>query len=154
LIDGILPQGNGLHAAGGTTAIDATVGALAFVTPLIKHPGFQEEQEWRLLYAPLEDALPQVRFHSQRDFLAPFVTLRHLWYHVRPQLLKVPGLPIDPPPLNVPMPTGDPLVPIQSIMIGPSGHQFLNERAMQKVIAQWRAGLGLQVSNTPYRSLS
>jgi hypothetical protein len=153
LIDGILTQGSALHP-GTPTAIGATVGALIFVTPLIKHPGFAEEQEWRLIYTPLEEAPPLLGFHPRRDFLAPFVTLRDLWVDVRTRLLTVPGLPVNAPPLNVPLPTGNPLIPARSVMIGPSGHQSLNERAMQRVIAQWRAGLGLRKSATPYRSLS
>jgi hypothetical protein len=101
LINGILTQGNGLHAAGNPAAIDATVGALIFVTPLVKNPGFAEEREWRLIYTPLEEAPPHLGFHPRRDFLAPVVSLQHLWVNVRHRLLAVPGLPITPPPMNV-----------------------------------------------------
>jgi hypothetical protein len=155
LIDGILTQGNARHGAGIANAIDATVAALIFATPLIKHPGFKEEQEWRLIYTPLQDGpQPWLGFHPRRDFLAPFVTLQDLWSRLRPQLQEIPGLPIVAPPLNVPEPDATRLLPVQSIMVGPSGHQELNERAMQKVIAQGRPGLGLEKSTIPYRSLN
>lgn len=153
LIDQILTQGSALYP-GTPTAVDATVGALIFAMPLIKHPGFAEEREWRLIYTPLEEAPPVLEFHPRRDFLAPFVTLQHLWQVVRPKLAALPGFPVRPPLLNLPPPAVPPLVPALSVMVGPSGHQPLNERAIQKVIAQWRATLGLQKSATPYRSLS
>ena len=153
LIDGILAQGSALYP-GTPTAVEATAGALIFVMPLIKHQGFAEEREWRLIYTPLEEAPPQLGFHPRRDFLAPFVTLQHLWNVVGLRLRQLPGFPVRPPLLTIPTPTGLPLIPALSVMVGPSGHQPLNERAMQKVIAQWRTGLGLQKSGTPYRSLS
>jgi hypothetical protein len=154
LIDGILTAGSSLHAANPATAVDATVGALIFTMPIIKHSGFEEEQEWRLIYTPLEEAPPRLGFHPRRDFLAPFVTLQHLWSDVRTKLSTVPGLPINPPPSNVPVPTDNPLFPVQSVMVGPSGNQSLNERAMRKVITQWRPNLTLQRSSTPYRSVN
>ena len=101
-----------------------------------------------------DEAPPLLGFHPRRDFLAPFVTLQHLWKVAGSKLAGLPGFPVRPPLLNVPAPTGTPLIPALSVMVGPSGHQPLNERAMQKVITQWRPGLGLQKSATPYRSLS
>jgi hypothetical protein len=121
----------------------------------MKHAGFEEEREWRLIYTPIQEGpAPRLEFHPRRDFLAPFVRLRHLWDDVRPALRRALGAAAPHPPLNVPEPDGDPLIPVQSIMVGPSGHQPLNARAMQKVIGQWRAGVGLERSAIPYRSLS
>ena len=79
LVDGILARGhtdwiNNLANQG--QSVDAAVAALVFVTPLMKVEGFDEEREWRLIFAPPPiNPQPDYEFHPRRDFLAPFVTL-------------------------------------------------------------------------------
>jgi hypothetical protein len=108
-VDAILANGDRRHLRGDPNAVDATVAALVFCTPLMKDVGFAEEQEWRLIYMPLQEGPQQkLAFHPRRDFLAPYVTLRDLWALLRGLLVEIPGL-HRAPPVNVPMPTGNEL---------------------------------------------
>jgi hypothetical protein len=154
-VDAILAKGDTMFQQQNPHAVDATVAALVFSTPLMKDVGFAEEREWRLIFMPLQDGpKPKLGFHPRRDFLAPFVTLKDLWNRLRLELIEIPGL--EPhPPLNVKLPTGIPLVLIQEVMVGPSGHQPLNVRAMVKVATQWRPSQNSPVDQSaiPYRSV-
>jgi hypothetical protein len=155
-VDAIITDGHARYLQGDPNAIAATVAALVFCTPLMKDAGFAEEREWRLLYVPLQEGpQPKLGFQPRRDFLAPYITLQDLWTRLRPLLIKIAGL-HPPPPLNVPLPTGSPLVPIKDVMVGPSGHQLLNVRAMRKVVAEWRPSHSIAVDNSaiPYRSIA
>lgn len=135
-------------------AVDATAAALVFATPLMKAAGFEEEQEWRLVFMPpLLDPTPTLRYHPRRDFLAPYFDLTYIWNKLVPQMLAIPELrstlPTHLPTVNLP------LVPIKKMMIGPSGHQSLNVRAFNKLLAQSnRGGVTVQHSQIPYRSLA
>lgn len=144
LIDDILTRGDGLSAHS-PTAVEATVAALVFVTPLMKAEGFSEEREWRLIFMPPPPPSPQPEygFHPRRDFLAPYVTLNDLWTRL-PKRSIVPGHD----------PVVQQLIPATGIMIGPSGHQPLNVRAIAKVLAQARRAIQPTRSAIPYRSLS
>jgi hypothetical protein len=138
-------------------AREAAVAALVYATPLMKAPGFTEENEWRLIFMPPAGVTPELKFHPRRDFLAPFITLNHIWRVLQPQMLAVRELdemlgPVDfRPATHVP-----PLIPITKIMVGPSGHQSLNKRSAEKLIAQipHRAGVQILRSTIPYRSLA
>ena len=158
LIDSIINAGlNQYNVSSGpasqAVAIDATVAALVFALPLMKHHGFSEEREWRLIFMPPTDQVPPfLKFQPRRDFLAPFVELKHLWNAVRPKLVDLLK-DVHNPPLNVPMPSPL-LVPAVGLMVGPSVHQRLNERAMIKAVAQSRRAFSVDISDTPYRSLS
>lgn len=136
------------------TAVDATAEALVFATPLMKAAGFEEEREWRLIFMPpaLQPAA-MLKFHPRRDFLAPFFDLNYIWSTLRPQLVAIPQLaatlPTQPATPNVP-----PLVAIKKVMVGPSGHQGLNVRALNKLLAQTgRVNVPIKRSEIPYRSL-
>lgn len=117
-------------------AADATVAALVFATPLMKAAGFEEEREWRLIFMPpLLDPLPKLHFHPRRDFLAPYFDLSYVWEDLRPRLLAIPELQatLPSPQRSITVP---PLLPIEGIMVGPSGHQDLNVRALGKLLTQ------------------
>jgi hypothetical protein len=151
-IDGILAAGLA-SASSNPNAVDATATALVFATPLMKATGFEEEREWRLvLMPPALDPSPTLQFHPRRDFLAPFFDLSYIWHQLRPQMLAINELRATLPPR---LPTVNlPLIPIQEVMIGPSGHQALNLRAFKKLLAQSkRNGIAVNHSQIPYRSL-
>jgi hypothetical protein len=156
-IDAILGEGLVAHTNGDPNARQATVAALVFATPLMKSHGFSEEREWRLIFMPPQIGIPlELNFHPRRDFLAPFLTLEQIWTVLRPAMLRVPDLeatlisPALRPSAHVP-----PLIPISSITIGPSGHQRLSERSMQKLIIQAnRPRASVLTSKIPYRSLA
>ena len=133
LVNDIIDQGLALDAAGDPNAVDATVAALVFTTPLMKVVGFSEEREWRPIYMPpQEGSTPPLQFHPRRDFLAPFITLQDLW-KVRSGAPRTGSRRAAPPTV---------LVAAKAIMVGPSGNLKLNVRAMQKVITQHRPSLG------------
>jgi hypothetical protein len=149
-VNAILVEGYNRYQQLGHSAIGETVEALLFCTPLMKHDGFQEEREWRLIYVPRDDLpTPLIQFHPRRDFLAPYVDLKHLY--TTTSAAAAPG--IHSPPVNVPQPKGNPLIPVDAVMVGPSGHQGLNVRAMKKVVSRFRPSLSVDFSRTPYRSL-
>jgi Protein of unknown function (DUF2971) len=149
-VEAILAEGEALDKTD-PLALAATLGALVFATPMMKAHGFSEEQEWRLIFMPpAADLKLKLEFHPRRDFLAPFLTLKYIWNDLRPQLTKI--ITIN-PPLNVSEPTGEPLLPVAEVMVGPSGNQPLNERAMMKLLAQTPWPLEPKRSCIPYRSI-
>lgn len=146
-VNAILAEGFRRHGTPGSPAIDETVRALLYCAPLMKHEGFSEEREWRLIYvSPANVALPRIHFHPRRDFLAPYLDLNDFW------ATHPPSSALDPPP-NIPGSVGKPLVLSRGVMVGPSGHQDLNVRTMTKVVSQFAPGAIVEASQIPYRSL-
>jgi hypothetical protein len=94
-------------------------------------------------------------FYPRRDFLAPFVELSHIWNVLRPEMLQNPDLNATlPPEPSRPSAQVPPLVSITKVMIGPSGHQSLNERSFAKLLRQANRSVALLKSEIPYRSLA
>jgi hypothetical protein len=154
MVNEILSEGLALHTIADPNALSATVGALVFATPLMKAPGFEEECEWRLVFMPPRDGpQPQLKFHPRRDFLAPFLTMQYIWSSLRPQLASIPALRPNPPLNRREEPNANPLIPVTEVMVGPSGHQFLNLRAITKLLSQTGRALTPTASRIPYRSL-
>lgn len=119
----------------------------------MKAEGFSEEREWRLIFMPpISGPPPTLEFNSRRDFLAPFLSLKYIWHTLRPDFEQIPALRLN-PPMNVRLPPGQPLLPIVDVMVGPSGHQPLNLKAMKKLLAQTPWRLAPSFSDIPYRSL-
>jgi hypothetical protein len=153
-VDKILDRGLREHHANTSNAREATIAALVFATPLMKAAGFEEEQEWRLIFMPPQvGPTPEFGFQARRDFLAPFIDLTSLWHNLRPQMMAIrelrDTLPTVLPAINLP------LVPITDVMIGPSGHQMLNARAFTKLLIQAnRSTVKILQSAIPYRSLN
>jgi hypothetical protein len=151
-VNAILDRGLMAHASKALNARGAT--CVVFATPLMKASGFDEEREWRLIFMPPQVNLqPQLGFQARRDFMAPYIDLTHLWGHLRPIMVAICALrqtlPYNPPTVS------PPLVPITEVMIGPSGHQMLNVRAITKLLIQaQRVGVAIRQSSIPYRSLS
>jgi len=154
-VNAILDRAFAAHQAQDPSAHEAAIAALVYTTPLMKAPGFVEEQEWRLVFMPPAGVVPRLGFHARRDFLAPYVTLNEIWFTLSPIMQNNPTLaasmPSPLPAVHVP-----PLVPITKIMVGPSVHAPLTERAMRKLIAQTptRGAITVSVSQIPYRSLT
>jgi hypothetical protein len=63
ILDGALAA----HQAGAANAPEAAISALVFATPLMKAPGFAEEEEWRLIFMPPGmEIMPELGFHPRR----------------------------------------------------------------------------------------
>jgi hypothetical protein len=87
-------------------------------------------------------------------FLAPYLDLTDLWDNLRPQMIAIDALRATLGG-HLPVVTPPPLVPIQEIMIGPSGHQGLNLKSFAKLLKQPnRTGVTIDRSQIPYRGLS
>jgi hypothetical protein len=151
-VDRVLAAGLA-SASSNPSAVDATAAALVFATPLMKAAGFEEEREWRLIFMPPPlNPAPTLQFHPRRDFLAPFFDLSHIWNRLRTQLLEIAELRAT-LPTSLPV-VSLPLIPIQEVMIGPSGHQELSVRSFKKLLNQSnRGGVTVGRSQIPYRSL-
>jgi hypothetical protein len=120
----------------------------------MKAPGFVEEQEWRLIFMPPAGVSPMLNFHPRRDFLAPYLTLNNIWFTLQPAMIAIPALAALLNPIRATAHVR-PLVPITQIMVGPSGHATLTQRAMQKLVAQvHRGAIPITISAIPYRSLA
>jgi hypothetical protein len=153
-VGAILDQGLRAHSSGYTNAHDATIAALVFATPLMKAPGFAEEQEWRLVFMPPQPQHLRLGFQPRRDVLAPYIDFSHIWYDLQPVMVAIPALRAT-LPTHLPTVRLPPLVPVTDVMIGPSGHQSLNRRAIAKLLIQANRGtVTIQQSQIPYRSLS
>jgi hypothetical protein len=150
----ILERGLKAHASNAPNAREATIAALVFVTPLMKAPSFEDEHEWRLIFMPPQVGVhPQLKFRALRDFLAPYIDLTHLWQDLRSTMVAISALRAT-LPTHLPV-VSLPLVPITEVMIGPSGHQSLNYRAITKLLIQAnRPTVMIRQSSIPYRSLS
>jgi Protein of unknown function (DUF2971) len=154
-VDAILDRAFAAHSAGDPNARGAAVAALVYTTPLMKAPGFVEEQEWRLIFMPPAGVSPMLDFHPRRDFLAPYLTLNNIWFTLQPAMIAIPALAALLSPIRAAARV-PPLVPITQIMVGPSGHAALTQRAMQKLVAQvsHRGAIPITISAIPYRSLA
>lgn len=119
-------------------AASATVAALVFMMPVLKHKAFAEEHEWRFIFLP-EDQDPTssgIKFQVRQDLIVPYYTMQDA---------------LDPST----QPTRDPstlrinLTPhVAEIMVGPSGHQHLNLKSFEII----RGTATLRWSAIPYRS--
>jgi hypothetical protein len=99
--------------------------SLLMVTPLMKHPGFREECEWRLVLLPEFAANPVIpKFRARPDLLVPYVDL----------FFVLPGR----------------TLPVDEVMVGPSNIPELNELAVSRVQNAPPAS-NIKKSQIPYR---
>lgn len=153
IIDSILNQGESNYRAGINNAIEATASALIALTPIMKTIGFEEEREWRLIFIPPPDIKVYFSFHPRRDFLAPYVNLKDLCTTYRQKLIDSDEY-SEEQRGREDISKFNPLIPAIELMVGPSGHQDLNRRALAKIISQNGRGIRLTQSAIPYRSLA
>ena len=92
-VNSILDRAFAAHQAQYPSAHEAAIAALFYTTPLMKAPGFVEEQEWRLVFMPPAGVVPRLGFHARRDFLAPYVTLNEIWFTLVRSYKKIPRWP-------------------------------------------------------------
>jgi hypothetical protein len=97
---------------------------LALAAPILKHPDFKEEREWR-------------------GFALVFSNDLRMKYHLRGSI-AIPHCVLD-------METASVAFPVTSIMVGPNAHQSLAMRGLQALVAPAR--INITVSTTPLRSL-
>jgi hypothetical protein len=100
------------------TIVEATALALYFLCPIYKDPGFAEEREFRFIYMPLltpsGSSIAPTRYRDRSGFLIPYVRLSDV--ATLPNRIVGPGLPIE------------------RIMVGPSGLIGLNYEALNDYV--------------------
>jgi hypothetical protein len=118
--------------------VAGTVAALVFMMPVLKHKAFEEELEWPFIFLPenQDPTASSLKFQERRDVIIPYYTMEDA---------------LDPPnqPKRDPSKARMNLTPhVAEIMIGPSGHQQLNLKSLEKL----RGTATLRWSDIPYRS--
>lgn len=94
-----------------------------FIAPLIKHPTFKQEQEWRLI-AFLADATNILQFKPGKSMLIPYISFK----------FDETGLPFN------------------KIILGPNPHPELNRRVVLELLDKYGATNAVCTSSSiPYR---
>ncbi len=102
--------------------------AIEFFIPTFKNGGFNEENEWRLIFTPNPATGVVPEFRAARDMLVPYYTLKKLGW-----------LPNN-------------LLPITALRIGPSRHKELNDQSARLLLKQrGYANVPVEKSLTPFR---
>jgi Protein of unknown function (DUF2971) len=129
IVDELLNEGYKLYCAMSDPkeAIKCMVAALMFLMPIMKHPDFGEEKEWRLIYLPKDEdpSASKRKFFVRDDIIVPYYSMQ-----------DTSGDKVSTTP------------PIAEIMVGPSTHQALNLRTMEFL----RARAVVKGSSIPYRT--
>jgi hypothetical protein len=98
------------------------------MAPIYKHPTFEAEREWRLIYQGRSFGAPNLplKFRQVRSLVVPYVEL--------------------------PLTFGDDGFPIVEILVGPTPHP----KELQYAVGEMTASVGLSVavrqSNVPFRN--
>jgi hypothetical protein len=94
---------------------------------MMKHPDFDEEKEWRLIYLPKDEdpSASKRKFFVRGDIIVPYYSMQ-----------DTSGAKVSATPA------------IAEIMVGPSTHQALNLRTMEFL----RARAVVKGSRIPYRT--
>lgn len=134
LIEGVLTEAEEdleRNRAAGVAEGDLSVGALAFfllgllsLAPVLKHPTFHEEKEWRLVSSPRD--LKEAKYRASPSLLVPY----------RP----------------VPIREND-LIPVVRVLVGPGPHPDLDEMAVSGLFdGQTSPPCVVERSRIPFRS--
>jgi hypothetical protein len=130
----------GLLAPGRTLAgwmqsfLAAWVSAIGYIAPVIKHPAFKDEEEWRIFH-PLRDTDPPHMVYRQKRTLMS----RHL-----PLRFFRPGVSDDPK-----------LMPVTEIMVGPSRHKNVSRVSVGDLMRTqgYGASFNVTMSDVPFQEM-
>lgn len=108
-----------------------------FFVPTFKGNGFQEEEEWRMVFAPAAESGPQavpLDYRVSGNMLVPYYRLSRI-------VEKTSGS------------TTSWQLPVSRVVIGPSRHKNLNRASAAMLLASsgFNDPIEVQVSQTPYR---
>lgn len=78
----------------------------AMYLPMIKHPKFCGEREWRLLYPFNDEAIPRMRYLQRSSMMTKHVPLRLMMHHSQPRL------------------------PLKGVVVGPCRHREISKLAV------------------------
>jgi hypothetical protein len=98
---------------------------LVVFAPRIKHTGFAEEREWRLVSPPLDSQNPEYDFRPGKHALIPFLP-----FHLVDPKLRLPEV---------------------EVVVGPTTHPNLSQSSASTLIALHADSYSVTVSDIPFR---
>ena len=118
--------------------------ALGLVMAALKHSGFEEEREWRLVSQYPEESMYGVAFRAGRFGVTPYFEL--------PLNVAKPRCPEDQRPQEDETRQEEPLYTIDEIIIGPTSNRAASRPALDLLLSKNCTGaLQIKTSRTPLR---
>ena len=102
---------------------------IAFFAPMIKHPKFKEEREWRLLYPFNDEAIPRMRYLQRSSMLTKHV------------------------PIRLMMQDGKPRLPLKSVVVGPCRHVDISKISVGDLLKTYGYSAPVFTTEIPYQAL-
>lgn len=112
---------------------------LARLASQVKHPSFEEEDEWRLVSAPYVDALYALEFREGASFLVPYIGF--------PMAVNYELEAVD-----VDFESDDLRLPISEIIVGPTPHPEVARLSAHMLCNQAGVWPEFELSEIPYRT--
>jgi hypothetical protein len=115
----------GCADAAAEALLDEAFAQLAWFAALFKHPGFAEEQEWRIVRHVRDDEAADLRFFSRSTCIASYL----------------------------PLSFGSEAEAVREVWVGPSRHQHLSVQALRSLLRQggYPESVGIHRSAVPFR---
>jgi hypothetical protein len=97
--------------------------------PIIKHPKFKEEREWRLLYPFNDEAIPRMEYMQKSSMLTKHV------------------------PLTLMTENGKPRLPLKSVVVGPCRHVYISRISVGDLLKTCGYAVPVGVTEIPYQTV-
>lgn len=106
--------------------------AIQFFIPTFKHSGFEEEQEYRLIFTPFPDCNSELDFRVARGMLIPYYTFRSL--------------------IGMEDPNSQYQLPLTGVRVGPSMNKSLNIQSVRMLLEKaGYSSIEIKSADIPYR---
>ena len=99
------------------------------LAPILKHPAFEEEQEWRIISPRYKSTDPNIEYRPGNSLLVPFI--------------------------KIPLSDKHKSLPISEIYVGPTQHQELSKNSVKGFLAKYdlNNSCHVKLSTIPYREI-
>jgi Protein of unknown function (DUF2971) len=101
----------------------------ALFAPMIKHPKFKEEREWRLLYPLNDEAIPRMRYLQRSSMLTKHVPIRLMTQDGKPRL------------------------PLKSVIVGPCRHVDISKISVGDRLRTYEYSTPVFTTEIPYQAI-
>jgi hypothetical protein len=102
---------------------------IALFAPMIKHPKFKEEREWRLLYPFNDEAIPRMRYLQRSSMLTKHV------------------------PIRLMMQSGKLRLPLKSVIVGPCRHVDISKVSVGDLLRTYGYSAPVFATKIPYQAV-
>jgi hypothetical protein len=102
---------------------------VALFAPMIKHPKFKEEREWRLLYPFNDEAIPRMRYLQRSSMLTKHVPIRLMMQDEKPRL------------------------PLKSVIVGPCRHVDISKISVGDLLRTYEYAVSVFATKIPYQAI-